>query len=68
MDGYGAPVTLVRLVLAAIFLALGAYWLGLHRRMAWALRLQPGPSRVPPLPWAFVALFLGLLNLFLALA
>jgi hypothetical protein len=68
VTGYGAPVTLVRFALAAIFLALGAYWLGLHRRMAWALRIQPGPSRVPPLPWAFVALFLGLLNLLLALA
>ncbi|HEU5152066.1 MAG TPA: hypothetical protein VFU19_16345 [Iamia sp.] len=61
-------MTIVRLLLAAIFLALGAYWLGLHRRAAWALRIQPTPSRVPPLPFAFVALFLGLLNVVLALA
>jgi hypothetical protein len=60
-------MTLVRLALAVIFFALAAYWLGLHRRAEWALRVQPGPSRVAPLPFAFVALFLGVLNLLLAL-
>ena len=58
-------VTLVRLVLAGIFIALAVYWLGLYRGASWALRVRPG-SRVPPLPFAFVALFLAFLMLLLA--
>lgn len=65
--GYGARVTVVRLVLAVVFFALAAYWLGLHRGATWALRVSPG-SRVPPLPFAFVALFLGFLMVMLAVA
>jgi hypothetical protein len=61
-------VSVVRLVLAAIFLALGAYWLGIARGWGWAVRRQPAPSTVPPLPFAFVAFFLGVLSLLLAVA
>lgn len=59
--------TVARLALAGIFFVLAAYWLGLARRAEWAVRRQPTPGRFPPLPLALLALFLGLLNLLVAL-
>ena len=61
-----AWTTGVRLARAVVFFALAAYWLGLARGWDWAVRRRV-PSRVSPLPLALLALFLGLLNLVLAL-